>query len=342
MQKGQWLNQVMPHTPRLCIDSRTAVEMPQTGILAQELVDQLVAAKEEQEASEWIQKQRTVLLSHPGQVFSGQLRRYETKRKVGTSPLYWLWEKEFVKTSGISFFHRFRAIDQMNVACAITTLTTVLPPQKRMPFFLTRRPNQYFCVPSEKDRVQLSEQYQIAVERIFLARPTLRRFVHFQALAKTEKPTALFLIGDRENKVQINRLLKVVKNRFPQWETLVVKLDKNKEVAHPKTWLSLLSNAQICFYLSSKPFDWGTLALESIFYGIPTLFLEEHRALSELIPSSALTLTKFLIEQPEHQTMILETEAILKELKKDGVFEPLALANQYREIYQNIVPSVTN
>ncbi len=220
MQKGQWLNQVMPHTPRLCIDSRTAVEMPQTGILAQELVDQLVAAKEEQEASEWIQKQRTVLLSHPGQVFSGQLRRYETKRKVGTSPLYWLWEKEFVKTSGISFFHRFRAIDQMNVACAITTLTTVLPPQKRMPFFLTRRPNQYFCVPSEKDRVQLSEQYQIAVERIFLVRPTLRRFVHFQALAKTEKPTALFLIGDRENKVQINRLLKVVKNRFPQWETL--------------------------------------------------------------------------------------------------------------------------
>ena len=31
----------MPHTPRLCIDSRTAVELPQTGIMTQELIDQL-------------------------------------------------------------------------------------------------------------------------------------------------------------------------------------------------------------------------------------------------------------------------------------------------------------
>jgi len=342
MRPLQWLNNAMPHTPRLCIDSRTAVELPQTGILAQELIDQLVAAKEEQEASDWIQKQRTVLLSHPGQVFSGQLRRYETHRKVGTSPLYWLWEKEFVKTSGISFFHRFRAIDQMNVACAITTLTTVLPPQKRLPFFITRRPNQYFCVPSEKDRLQLHDNYQIATERVFVAHPTTRRFVHFQSLARTEKPTSLFLVGDKDSKVQLPRLLKIVKSRFPQWEPLVIKLNKNKDAFNPKQWPSLLSNAQICFYLSSKPFDWGNLALESLFYGIPTLYLEEHRALNEMIPQSPLALNRFLIEQLDHEALILETEKILKQLKADHVFDPLALADQYREIYQNVLPSVSN
>ncbi|MFM8269770.1 MAG: hypothetical protein ACKN9V_06225, partial [Pseudomonadota bacterium] len=302
----RWLNKDMPHTPRLCIDSRTAWELPQTGILTQELIDQLVAANGEEGASEWIQKHRTVLLSHPGQVFSGQLRRYETKRKVGTSPLYWLWEKEFVKTAGISFFHRFRAIDQMNVACAVMTLTTVLPPRKKLPFFITRRPNQYFCVPSEKDLELLKEKYQIAKDRIFVARPAIRRFLHFQELQKPEKPLALFLVGEKENTAQLTRLLKVVKSRFPHLENKVVTL-KNKEKLGPKEWLLLCSNAQICFYLTAKPFDWGTLALETLFYKIPTIFNEENGSLRELLPQSALTLTRFLVEQPEQDGLLRET-----------------------------------
>lgn len=306
--------------------------------MAQELIDQLVAANGEEEASEWIQKHRTVLLSHPGQVFSGQLRRYETKRKVGTSPLYWLWEKEFVKSAGISFFHRFRAIDQMNVACVIMTLTTVLPPKRKLPFFITRRPNQYFCVPSEKDLEFLHVKYQIAKERIFVARPAVRRLVHFQELQKPEKPIALFLISEKENREQLDRLRRVVKSRFPHLEHKVIVM-KNKDGLNPKTWISLLSNTQICFYLTPKPFDWGTLALESLFYKIPTVFNEENAGLREILPHTGLTLNRFLIEQTEMDSLEKETLRAWNDLKHSGAFEPLALAKRYREIYNQIEPS---
>jgi len=305
--------------------------------MTQELIDQLVAANGEEGASEWIQKQRTVLLSHPGQVFSGQLRRYETKRKIGTSPLYWLWEKEFVKTAGISFFHRFRAIDQMNAACAIMTLTTVLPPRKKLPFFITRRPNQYFCVPSEKDLVFLQEKYQIAKDRIFTAKPAIRRFLHFQELPKVEKPIALFLVGEKENPSQLARLLKVVKSRFPHLENKVIVM-KNKDILGPKVWLNLLANTELCFYLTTKPFDWGTLALETLFYKIPTVFNEENGCLRESLPSTSLTLNRFLIEQPEKEVLVRETEKAHERLQALGAFQPLALATQYREIYEKIEP----
>lgn len=317
------------------------MELPQTGIIAQELIDQLVAANGEEEASEWIQKHRTVLLSHPGQVFSGQLRRYETKRKVGTSPLYWLWEKEFVKTAGISFFHRFRAIDQMNAACAIMTLTTVLPPRKKLPFFISRRPNQYFCVPSEKDLDFLNLKYQIAKERIFLAKPAIRRFLHFQELQKQEKPIALFLVGEKEGRSQLERLLRIVKNRFPHLESKVVVM-KNNDGLGPKTWISLLSNTQLCFYLTTKPFDWGTLALEALFYKIPTIFSEENGSLREILPKTGLALNRFLIEQSDRDSIEKETLKAWHELQKAGAFEPLALAKRYREIYDQIEPSKTN
>lgn len=305
--------------------------------MAQEVIDQLVAANGEEEASEWIQKHRTVLLSHPGQVFSGQLRRYETKRKVGTSPLYWLWEKEFVKTAGISFFHRFRAIDQMNVACPVMTLTTILPPRKKLPFFITRRPNQYFSVPSEKDLEFLHQKYQIAKDRIFVARPAIRRFLHFQELQKPEKPIALFLVGEKEKSIQLERLLKIVKSRFPHLETKVVVM-KNKNELGPKAWIQLLSNAKLCFYLTTKPFDWGTLALETLFCKIPTIFIEANGSLRESLPQSALTLNRFLIEQPEEDFLQRETEKAWVEFKQSGAFEPLSLASQYREIYEKIEP----
>ena len=57
----------------------------------------------------------------------------------------------------------------------------------------------------------------------------------------------------------------------------------------PLAWLKLLQHTKVCVYLASKPFDWPTLALESIFWGIPTLFSDEHIALSGFrhTPSSA-------------------------------------------------------
>lgn len=326
----------MPQTPRLCIDSRTAQEMPQTGFLAQELIDQLVAANGEEEASDWIQKNRTVLLSHPGQVFSGQLRKYETARKVGTSPFYWLWEKEFVKTAALSSFHRFRSIDQINAACAITTLTTVLPPKKKLPFFITRRPNQFFCVPSLKDKNILSSQYEISEDRVFIAKPSVRRFMHFSSSLPAEenkKSLVLFIIDGKTDRSKISKLSRVVKARFPKWETKTLSL-KNKELFGPQSWKELLAKTQVCFYLCEKPFDWGTLALESLFFNIPTVFSEENSCLSEMLSPVGLTLRQFLIAQPDEEALKKNTEVVNSHLSECGVFEPLAMAHQYRDIYR--------
>lgn len=325
----------MPQTPRLCIDSRTAQEMPQTGFLAQELIDQLVAANGEQEASEWIQKNRTVLLSHPGQVFSGQLRKYETKRKVGNSPFYWLWEKEFVKTAGLSSFHRFRAIDQINAACAITTLTTVLPPRRKLPFFITRRPNQFFCVPSLKDKNLLSSQFEISPERIFISKPSIRRFLHFHHLERRElskRPLALFIVDSQTDKSKVAKLSRVVKTRFPKWETKTLSL-KNKEQFSPQSWKEILLETQACFYLCEKPFDWGSLALECLFYKIPTVFSEENSCLQEILSPLGIPLTRFLIEQPDEESLIKNAEVVHNHLDECGVFDPLGMAHQYRDIY---------
>lgn len=326
----------MPQTPRLCIDSRTAQEMPQTGFLAQELIDQLVAANGEEEASDWIQKNRTVLLSHPGQVFSGQLRKYETSRKVGTSPFYWLWEKEFVKTAALSSFHRFRAIDQINAACAITTLTTVLPPKKKLPFFITRRPNQFFCVPSLQDKNTLLSQYEISEDRVFIAKPSVRRFMHFNSSLSSEESTqslVLFIVDGKTDRSKIAKLSRVVKARFPKWETKTLSL-KNKELFSPQSWKELLAKTQVCFYLCEKPFDWGTLALESLFFNIPTVYSEENSCLTEILSPLGLTLTQFLIAQPDEEALKKNTEVVNSHLNECGVFEPLAMAHQYRDIYR--------
>lgn len=330
----------MQHTPRLCIDSRTALELPQTGTIAQELIDQLVAANGEEEASEWIQKQRTVLLSHPGQVFTGQLRRYETKRKVGSSPLYWWWEKEFVKMAGISFFHRFRAMDQMNAACSVSTLTTVLPPKKKLPFFLSRKSNQYFCVPSQADKTLLEQRYLIAQERIFVARPATRRLVHYHELNEGKKETAI-VVFDRKEELKLKKLLRVLKQRFPKWKIKMIPI-RNKESLNPAVWLEALSQAPICFYLCSQPFDWGTLALESIFYKVPTVFVEENKSLSEILPQSGLTLTRFLLESPDLLDILAATEKARNDLKEMRLLDPLAIAGQYRDIYRQIAPDLTH
>jgi len=326
----------MPQTPRLCIDSRTAQEMPHTGFLAQELIDQLVAANGEEVASDWIQKNRTVLLSHPGQVFSGQLRKYETQRKVGTSPFYWLWEKEFVKTAGLSSFHRFRAVDQINAACAITTLTTVLPPKRKLPFFITRKPNQFFCVPSLKDKNLLSSKYEILEDRIFISKPSIRRFLHFQnpeKISRSQKPLALFITDGHTNRNKIAKLTRVVKTRFPKWETKTLSL-KNKDLFGPQSWKELLSETQVCFYLCEKPFDWGTLALESLFFKIPTIYNEENGCLHEILSPVGLNLTQFLLEQPDSEALAANAEKAHSHLKDCGIFEPLAMAHQYRDIYR--------
>ena len=137
------------HTPRLCIDGRPAYQFGPRGLMAQEVIDQLVSGHGEGKASsEWIEKKRTVLLAHPSQAFNGQLKRFDTKKKISCSLLYWFWEKQFAKHANIIRFHRFRSVDNVNPALKIPTITTLLPSKGRLPFFVSRRTNQDYVVPS--------------------------------------------------------------------------------------------------------------------------------------------------------------------------------------------------
>lgn len=324
-------------TPRLCIDGRSAHQFGHRGLMAQEVIDQLVAGHGEGDASsEWIEKKRTVLLAHPSQAFSGQLKRFDTKTKISSSPLYWFWEKYFAKNANISRFHRFRSIDNLSPSLSIPTLTTLVPAKKGLPFFISRRPNQDFVVPSSQDAKLLQTHYQIASDKIHTLRPGTRRYVQFvETLKHSGHGYILFVVTDAKSVRKVKALKKVIAKIYPNLPQKVMRLTDSTKVA-PAVWMKLLQNTKVCIYLSSQPFDWGTLALESIFWNVPTLFSDEHSALTELLSQSPLRLSQFLINQPDFEELSTLTQNAKSELEAKGTFLPLNMAEQYASLYREL------
>jgi len=326
----------MQHTPRLCIDGRAASDFASRGMMAQEVIDQLVSAQGEPNLeNEWVDRQRTVLLSHPGQIFSGQLKRFETRRKIGRSPLYWLWEKNFVKSSNISVLHRFVPADRIGRLHQCPTITTVLPAETNglVRFPAPRKEGQAFVVPSEGDKKTLEKKYRIVEEQMFVVRPSVRRYVHFTQIPQaTSEGLVLLLVGDRFEKTQLKKLERIVSTRYPALTRKKISL-KNTEEFAPTRWVKTLQETKLCFYLTDASFDWPTLALESIYWGIPTIFMDGHAALSELLPQSGLSLSRYLIEHLDFSGLALELTKAQDALAQQGRFEPLALAKNLREVY---------
>jgi hypothetical protein len=324
------------HTPRLCIDGRAAQDLGPRGLIAQEVIDQLVAGMGEGNASsEWIEKKRTVLLTHPKQVFTGQLKRYDTKIKVGRTPIYWVWEKNFAKTANISTFHRFRPIDKLNPSLPIPTITTILPALGNLPFFISRRANQQYIVPSTADAKLLEKKYQIAQDQITIFRPSIRRYVHFvEPLKRAAEGFILFLVMDKKELKNLKRLTQVLMTAYPNIPHKIIKLKDSTNVT-PLQWMKLLQNTKLCVYLGSQPFDWATLALESTYWNIPTLFSDANHALSELLPASPLKLSNFLVEQPKFSKMKELAAEAKSTLNEQGIFSSLAMAEQYSGLYKD-------
>ncbi len=327
----------MPHTPRLCIDGRAADDFPARGMLAQELIDQLVAAQGEAKGpGEWVEKQRTVLVSHPKQVFSGQLRRFDTRRRIGFSPLYWLWETKFAEKAEISAFHRFRPAGRLRPSLELQTLNTLIG-SRSLPSSLPFGVNHRFIVPSRKEAKLLQTRYQVPETQVYAVQPTVRRYVHFSPgpAVASERGYALFLRGPKSDA----RMEKVLKERFPNLTPKSLSLDSREGFA-PNTWLKWLERSSVCFYLDSSPFDWGTLALEALYWRVPVVFSEKHAALSELMPDSALGLNRFLVDGPSLEILRTETEKARADLAAKGVFDPFSLAHQYADIYGKLLPIV--
>lgn len=328
----------MPHTPRLCIDGRAAAEFPARGLLAHELIDQLVSAQGEARGpSDWVEKQRTVLVSHPRQVFAGQLRRFDTRRRIGRSPFYWLWEARFARAAAISAFHRFRPADRMRPNLDLQTINTVLPASGRLPRRIPFGVNHRFVVPSRKDAELLHTRFRVPAAQVAAFKPGVRRYVHFTQgpVAGPEKGLLLFLSGSRATA----KLERVLSARFPNLTPKSLSLDGGGDFS-PGQWVKWLSRSSLVFYLDESPFDWGTLFLESVYWRVPTLFAEGHSALGELVGGSKLRLSSFLVDSTPLEALRQETEKARAELAALGVFDPLSLAQQYAEIYERLLPVI--
>lgn len=328
------------HTPRLCIDGRAAKEFAFEGIPAQELIDQLVATAGEGEGEaltcDWVDKSRTVLLSHPEQVFTGQLRRFNTRWKMGKSPLDWWWERQFLKNANVSAFHRFRPADRLSPHPQLPTLTTVLPARGESKAWIRSNSADRFVVPSLKDGKRLAQTYRIAEEQIRAIQPSVRRYVHFvQGPKTTVLSTVLFLADAHVGTLEKKRLVSVIANRFPNLRVRVVSLQRKADFS-PTEWVKLLSGVRLLVYATARPFDWGTLALESIFWGIPTLFSDEHAALNELLPNSPLSLNRYLIENSDASYLSASLEKEQQRLAAAGAFDPGAAARAYRPLYSQM------
>jgi hypothetical protein len=323
------------HTPRLCIDGRSAHQLGPRGLMAQEVIDQLVAGYGEGKASsEWIEKKRTVLLSHPNQSFNGQLKRFDTKRKISCSLFYWFWEKQFARHANISYFHRFRSIDHLNPSLTIPTLTTLLPSKGRLPFFISRKPNQQYVVPSTQDGKLLEKCYHIASEQIHIVKPGTRRYVQFMDPFKhSGHGNILFLVADKKSAKKLKPLKKVFSKVYANIPQKVMWLKDSTQLS-PTLWMKLLQNTKVCVYLTSQPFDWATLPLEALFWNVPTLFSEHHSAVNELLPQSPLRLSQFLLDQPDFEKLNHFTRKAKEQLEGKGVFHPLNMAEQYANLYR--------
>lgn len=322
-------------TPRLCIDTRAGKDFPVSGLLAQEVVDQLVAAAGEPDAgSEWIERKRVVLLAHPDQVFSGQLKRHDTRLGLARTPWHWLRQRHFCRNADITLLHEIKPVDRLSSSFGIPTLTTLLPPRVRLPFYLSHRPEHHYLVPSEKDVALLVKKYSVPREQITHTPPAARRYIHFSVQPQRRGDGGLLLLtgGPIHSGLQ-KKLLKVMAESYPKLPRRVISLRRSQDLT-PNQWRKILEETRVVMYLHAPPFDWAPLALESIYWQRPTIFLDEHGALGELLPDSKLRLNRFLIDRPELKEMEHLGELDRAALLRAGCFEPFAYARAYRDAYR--------
>lgn len=325
------------HTPRLCIDGRAAAEFESQGLVAQELIDQLVAAQGHPQAgSEWVEKRRAVLLSHPSQVFSGQLKRFDTKRRIGGSFFYSAWEKHFVESSSITAFHRFRPADRMEPFLDCPTITTVLPAYRSLGAALPPIPqNHRFVVPSKHDASLLQEHYKIAEEQIHVILPSVRRYVHHTNETEGSYEGQILFLTDGGRELDLRKLQHVVSGQFPQLPLRTFQFGDAREFS-AKQWKKTLQYTSLCFYLTERAFDWPFLALEALYFSVPVIFMDRHSALSELLPLSPLRLSQYLTDFTSSSQLRETVDNARLHLSDQGVLREHYQALKYTQLYAEI------
>ncbi len=202
---------------------------------------------------------------------------------------------------------------------------------KKTPFFLSRRNGHHFVVPSQKDADWLEKNYGVPSSQVTVIRPAPRRAVL--------KPTSFHAAGERGiilirdgRKDGFERHVSVVRRCFPNTRLVTVDL-RDREATAPDRWLRTLQNAMACFYLVDRSFDWATLALEAIYWDVPTFYADGNRTMGEILPLRSMQLHSFLAEPPTPAQLVAMAATARESVESAGLLDPDQQAVAYRELY---------
>jgi len=310
-------------TSWFCIDLRAAEDFPTSGFISEALVEQLGEAPG--------YELPVAVLMRESQTAPEPARKIYADFRTGNSLIYSAWEKELFKNASVGGLHRFRPLNRLGAEFAFPTLTTVLPRKGRDPWFRSRR-HEHFTVSSHADARHLGEILKIAPEQISVVVPTVR-----QSLITGNEPvrcvprTLLLLTGDFPEKFSLKRFGKILAQRYPNLPQKVLSLDEASAFTSVR-WKKQLENVHTCFYLTTRPFDWPVVALESLYWKIPTVFMDGHRALNEMAGFSDLRLSRYLVEKSSDEGMRQATEATHQRLAEKGAFDPATLKARFEEV----------
>ncbi len=178
--------------------------------------------------------------------------------------------------------------------------------------------------------------YRIQKERLHVVRPVARRYIHFsEPPNRSESGWILCLLGANKTSLDVKKLLRVLSYRFPKLRPHIIRMHEGVSFS-PKNWIKLLQQTRVCLYLTEDICDWPVLALEALYFRIPTLFLDDNSAMSELLPGSSLRLSRFLVEQAGIADLMHWVDEACAALTRQGAVDPLGLVKQYQSIYTQL------
>lgn len=304
--------------PRFTIDGRAASDFPSRGLLIADLIEGLEHQPDDYQ-----------LLCHNNQ-FDALNPMLQTEKRIGSFPLYSVWEKKFLQNSKIERLHRFRPADYLNpVSCKV--LTTVLPPVGKLPSQIRSGDQEHLLVPSLSDAVLLEERGARHIERLL---PVTRHISSTHTRSQTmDHGQILVVLGNSRYLPTQTKLFSFIRKCFASYPIQTVDMDKPFDFSL-SNWTAILEETRLCFYLSATPFDWGTLALEAIGRDVPTVFCDGHGALNELMPNSQLKLSQFLLHPLDWNKLQQTTRSERDMLMTRGVFNPRTLIEQYQKVYE--------
>ncbi len=306
----------------LCVDSRATVDLGGRALVAQELVEGL--------GNHLFPQEGPLVLAHPQQELDAPFRKALTKKTIGNSWFKLGWERKFLQNNQIEWFHRFLPLDKVNSSSTCSLVTTLLPPLYKEPFFLSRRNKHHFVVPSHADVLWLQKAYGVPSDQITQIAPAPRHTVIAPGFMPTGERGVVVIRDGRKDGFEKHAA--VIRRCFPQTRVLTLDL-RDAEATQPQRWRRTLENALACFYLVERPLDWVTLAIEAIYWNIPTVYADANQSLRELIPDTRLQLHSYLADPPALNALETATRQARALLETNGVLAPDAQALAYRDLY---------